>query len=62
MLDFTVTQDVYGTQKVIELIPGGTDVELTDENKGRYIELRCAAGPAPRATAARRLTCGWRAE
>ena len=39
-LDFSVTEDVFGAAVTVELVEGGRDVELTDENKDEYIALR----------------------
>ncbi|KAF9591719.1 hypothetical protein IFM89_006065 [Coptis chinensis] len=36
-LDFTVTDEYYGKHVVTELIPGGKDVAVTNENKLQYI-------------------------
>lgn len=37
-LDFTVTEETLGVKKEIELIPGGSDVEVTNENLPEYLE------------------------
>jgi hypothetical protein len=34
-LDFTVTHNAYGSSQVIELMPGGTDVAVTNDNRYR---------------------------
>jgi len=39
-LDFTSTLSVFGDNQVIELKPGGKDIEVTNENLLEYIELR----------------------
>lgn len=36
-LDFTVTEESFGTRHVIELKPGGKDISVTDENKMQYV-------------------------
>lgn len=36
-LDFTVNEESFGKQLVIELKPGGKDVSVTNENKMQYI-------------------------
>lgn len=36
-LDFTVTEESFGTRHVIELKPGGKDVSVSNENKMQYI-------------------------
>lgn len=36
-LDFTVTEESFGKQHIIELKPGGKDVSVTNENKMQYI-------------------------
>lgn len=38
-LDFTVTYEVLGEIKVVELKPGGAAIDVTDENKFEYLEL-----------------------
>eukprot|EP00940_MAST-03C_sp_MAST-3C-sp2_P000233 g233.t1 len=38
MLDFSITvMDAFGTPKVIELVPGGTDIAVTGHNRREYI-------------------------
>lgn len=37
-LDFTVTEDVLGTRKTIELIPNGSETEVTAGNLTDYLE------------------------
>ncbi|CAN0188052.1 unnamed protein product [Pylaiella littoralis] len=39
-LDFTVTLESFGVKEVAELVPGGKDVAVTDENKEEYLQLR----------------------
>ena len=34
---FTETVDYFGETKEIEIIPGGKDMEVTDENKNDYV-------------------------
>ncbi|GLT89883.1 hypothetical protein SLE2022_078450 [Rubroshorea leprosula] len=36
-LDFTVTEESFGKRHIIELKPGGKDVNVTNENKMQYI-------------------------
>lgn len=38
-LNFTVTQDEFGVAKSIELIPNGSNVPVTKENRLKYIHL-----------------------
>lgn len=38
-LTFTVTSNDFGGSKEHPLIPNGANIEVTNENKGRYIEL-----------------------
>ncbi|OZJ02434.1 hypothetical protein BZG36_04466 [Bifiguratus adelaidae] len=38
-LDFTVTENEFGESKVIELIPNGRNIPVTNENRIRYIYL-----------------------
>jgi len=37
-LNFQVTQDVYGERKQLDLIPGGADVHVNQENKQQYAD------------------------
>ena len=37
-LYFTVDEELFGQTKVNELKPGGTDIQVTDENKKEYIQ------------------------
>uniref|UniRef100_A0A6T5VL12 HECT-type E3 ubiquitin transferase n=1 Tax=Leptocylindrus aporus TaxID=1398097 RepID=A0A6T5VL12_9STRA len=37
-LDFTVTEEVMGESKVIELVPDGSSLEVTNENVGEFME------------------------
>lgn len=37
-LDFTVTEKALGVKKIVELVPGGADINLTEENLPEYIE------------------------
>jgi len=39
-LDFTTTVSVFGDNQVIELKPGGKDIEVNNDNLGEFIELR----------------------
>ena len=36
-LDFTVTEESFGTRRVIELKSGGKDISVTNDNKMQYI-------------------------
>lgn len=36
-LDFTVTEELFGKRKVIELRPGGANIQVTNENKLQYV-------------------------
>ncbi|MCO5588845.1 hypothetical protein L7F22_042805 [Adiantum nelumboides] len=36
-LDFTVTEELFGKRKVIELKPGGAHIQVTNENKLQYV-------------------------
>ncbi|CAK8678232.1 unnamed protein product [Clavelina lepadiformis] len=38
-LYFTVDEELFGQMKVNELKPGGSDIQVTDENKREYIQL-----------------------
>lgn len=38
-LDFTVTLESFGVKDVAELLPGGKDVAVTDENKEKYLQV-----------------------
>lgn len=37
-LDFTVTEDFLGRREDVELVEGGSDMEVTNENVGEYLE------------------------
>jgi hypothetical protein len=39
-LDFTTTVSVFGDNQELELKPGGRDIEVTNENKDEFLELR----------------------
>lgn len=39
-LDFTTTLSVFGDNQMVELKPGGRDIEVTNENKDEFLELR----------------------
>lgn len=39
-LDFTVTYEALGKSQTFELVPGGSCIDVTDENKDEYLELR----------------------
>ena len=38
-LTFSAETNVFGENKVVDLIPGGQDIDVTDENKIEYIRL-----------------------
>ncbi|DBA00336.1 TPA: hypothetical protein N0F65_001531 [Lagenidium giganteum] len=38
-LTHTVVQEVFGEQKEVEIIPGGANIPVTNQNKTRYIHL-----------------------
>ena len=40
-LTFTVDKDEFGKVTSIELLPGGENIEVTDENKHEYVRLLC---------------------
>jgi E3 ubiquitin-protein ligase NEDD4 len=37
-LDFTVVEEALGSRKSIELIPGGSEIDVTKENLVEYLE------------------------
>lgn len=39
-LDFTVTLESFGVKEVAELLPGGKDMVVNDDNKEEYLEVR----------------------
>lgn len=40
-LNFTVTEDDFGVARSVDLVPGGSDIAVTSENKHEYIQLVC---------------------
>ena len=36
--DFTTTEETLGVKRVVELVPGGADIDVTEENLPEYIE------------------------
>ncbi|WVQ75926.1 hypothetical protein IAR50_005561 [Cryptococcus sp. DSM 104548] len=40
-LTFSMTEEDFGVQKQVDLIPGGSDVPVTAENRHEYIQLVC---------------------
>lgn len=40
-LNFTVTEDDFGVPRSIDLVPGGSDISVTSENRAEYIQLVC---------------------
>ena len=39
-LDFTVTLESFGVKDVVELVPRGKHMNVTDENKDHYLQVR----------------------
>ncbi|CAN0518500.1 unnamed protein product, partial [Scytosiphon promiscuus] len=39
-LDFTVTMESFGVKEIVELVPGGKDIAVTDDNKEHYLQVR----------------------
>ena len=39
MLDFTVQQQNFGVTRIVELMKGGADTPVTEDNKHEYAEL-----------------------
>lgn len=37
-LDFTITEDILGVRKDIDLVPGGSKIEVTKENLSQYLQ------------------------
>lgn len=37
-LPFAVDDEKFGERTTIDLVPGGRDINVTNENKGRYVE------------------------
>lgn len=37
-LTFSVDDEKFGERRTIDLIPGGRDIAVTNENKAQYIE------------------------
>ncbi|GAA5837803.1 hypothetical protein JCM9279_006865 [Rhodotorula babjevae] len=40
-LDFTAQHESFGTLETTELVPGGADIAITEDNKHEYIQLLC---------------------
>ena len=38
-LTFTAETDFFGRKEVVELVPGGKDLKVTDLNKHEYVNL-----------------------
>ena len=36
-MDFTITEEVYGATRTVELIPGGNDIDVTNDNVKDYV-------------------------
>lgn len=39
-LTFSVDEEIFGVDKEIELKPGGKDIDVTDENKAEFVDLK----------------------
>lgn len=37
-LDFTMTSEIMGIREEVELVPGGADIEVTNDNFPEYVE------------------------
>jgi E3 ubiquitin-protein ligase NEDD4 len=37
-LTFSVDDERFGERHTVDLIPGGRDIAVTNENKGQYVE------------------------
>jgi hypothetical protein len=37
-MDFTITEEVYGATKTIELVPGGNDIDVDNSNVRDYVQ------------------------
>lgn len=37
---FSIDIDYFGNQKTVDIIPGGSEIDLTDENKEQYVESK----------------------
>jgi E3 ubiquitin-protein ligase HUWE1 len=35
---FSVSRDVFGEEKTVDLVPNGRDIEVTEENKHEYVQ------------------------
>lgn len=40
-LSFTVTEDDFGVARSVDLVPGGSEIPVTAENRAEYIQLMC---------------------
>jgi ubiquitin-protein ligase E3 A len=40
-LDFSISEDYFGSTRTIELVPGGADKPVTSSNKGEYVTAVC---------------------
>ena len=40
-LDFTAQHESFGTLETTELVPGGADIAITEDNKHEYVQLLC---------------------
>lgn len=41
-MEFTADRDDFGTVRTVELIPGGTNIPVTDQNKLQYVQMLAA--------------------
>jgi E3 ubiquitin ligase SMURF1/2 len=39
-LDFTVTYEAFGKKATFDLLPNGESIQVTDENKDQYLQMR----------------------
>lgn len=37
---FSIDEDYFGKQKTVDIIPGGSEIDLTNENKDLYVESK----------------------
>lgn len=41
--DFTSSEDVFGTIKILDLIENGSNISLTEKNKKQFVSALCTA-------------------
>lgn len=41
-MEFTADRDDFGTVRTVELIPGGANIPVTDQNKLQYVQMLAA--------------------